>query len=60
MAKQDFMLNIINENTIKDLNLDISLASANLQLVKKIPVTDVNDVATLLLPIVIQYCQKIV
>ena len=49
MAKQDFMLNIINENTIKDLNLDISLASANLQLVKKIPVTDVNDVFCCLL-----------
>ena len=43
------MLNIINENTIKDLNLDISLASSNLQLVKKIPVTDVNDVFCCLL-----------
>ena len=43
------MLNIINENTIKDLNLDVSLASANLQLVKKIPVTDVNDVFCCLL-----------
>ena len=49
MAKQDFMLKIINENTIKDLNLDISLTSANLQLVKKIPVTDVNDVFCCLL-----------
>ena len=43
------MLNIINENTIKDLNLDVSLASANLQLVKQIPITDVNDVFCCLL-----------
>ena len=43
------MLSIINENTIKDLNLDVSLASANLQLVKQIPITDVNDVFCCLL-----------
>ena len=43
------MLNIINDNTIKDLNLDVSLASANLQLVKQIPITDVNDVFCCLL-----------
>ena len=38
------MLNKINEDKIKDLNLNVSLASANLQLVKQIPITDVNDV----------------
>ena len=40
---------IINQEKIKDLNLDVSLSSANLQLVKKIPVTDVNDVLCCLL-----------
>lgn len=40
---------IINQNKIKDLNLDVSLASANLQLVKQIPITDVNDVLCCLL-----------
>ena len=39
----------INQETIKDLNLDISLASDNLQLVKQISVTDVNDVFCCLL-----------
>ena len=43
------MLNRIDQETIKNLNLDISLASANLQLVKKIPVTDVNDIFCCLL-----------
>ena len=43
------MLNTINQEQIKDLNLDISLASANLQLVKQIPITDVNDVFCCLL-----------
>ena len=43
------MLNRINEDKIKDLNLDISLAYANLQLVKQIPITDVNDVFCCLL-----------
>ena len=43
------MLNKINEATIKNLNLDVSLASANLQLVKQIPITDVNDVFCCLL-----------
>ena len=33
----------LNNQQIKDLNLDISLASGNLQLVKKVKVTDVND-----------------
>lgn len=42
----------IGEQKIEDLNLDISLASSNLQLVKQVKVTDVNDVATLLLPTV--------
>ena len=42
----------IGEEKIEDLNLDISLASSNLQLVKQVKVTDVNDVATLLLPTV--------
>lgn len=40
---------ILNQEEIKDLNLEVSLASANLQLVKKIPVTDVNDVFCCLL-----------
>lgn len=33
----------LNTQQIQDLNLDISLASGNLQLVKKVKVTDVND-----------------
>ena len=33
----------LNNQQIKDLNLDISLASGNLQLVKKVKVTDDND-----------------
>ena len=33
----------MNNQQIKDLNLGISLASGNLQLVKKVKVTDVND-----------------
>jgi len=33
----------IGKEKIEDLNLDISLASSNVQLVKKVPVTDVND-----------------
>ena len=41
------MLNRIDQEIIK--NLDISLASANLQLVKQIPVTDVNDIFCCLL-----------
>ena len=43
------MVSVINQEKIKNLNLDVSLASANLQLVKKIPVTDVNDVFCCLL-----------
>ena len=43
------MVSLINEDKIKDLNLDISLASANLQLVKQIPITDVNDIFCCLL-----------
>ena len=43
------MLSTINQEKIKDLNLDISLASANVQLVKQIPITDVNDVFCCLL-----------
>ena len=35
------MNNIINQDKIQDLNLDISLASSHLHLVKKIPITDV-------------------
>ena len=34
----------ISREKIDNLNLDISLASSNVQLVKKVPVTDVNDV----------------
>ena len=33
----------VGKEKIEDLNLDISLASSNVQLVKKVPVTDVND-----------------
>ena len=36
----------IAKEKIEDLNLDISLASSNIQLVKKVAVTDVNDVFT--------------
>ena len=43
------MLNRIDQETIKNLNLDVSLAYANLQLVKQIPITDVNDVFCCLL-----------
>ena len=43
------MLSTINQEKIKDLNLDVSLASSNLQLVKKIPVTDVSDIFCCLL-----------
>ena len=39
----------INQDRIQDLNLDISLASTHLHLVKKIPITDVNDVFCCLL-----------
>ena len=39
----------IAKEKIDNLNLDVSLASANLQLVKQIPVTDVNDVLCCLL-----------
>lgn len=49
--KQDFTMSI-TQDRIKDLNLDILLASSDVQLVKQIPITDVNDVATLLLPTV--------
>ena len=37
----------ISKEKIEDLNLNISLASSDLQLVKQVKVTDVNDVATL-------------
>ena len=43
------MNSIINQGRIQDLNLDISLASTHLHLVKKIPITDVNDVFCCLL-----------
>ena len=33
----------LNQEEIKNLNLDISLTSSDLQLVKQIPITDVND-----------------
>ena len=39
----------INQQKIKDLNLNISLASSHLHLVKQIPITDVNDVFCCLL-----------
>ena len=43
------MVSTINQEAIKNLNLDVSLASANLQLVKQIPITDVNDIFCCLL-----------
>ena len=43
------MVSTINQETIKNLNLDVSLASANLQLVKQITITDVNDILCCLL-----------
>lgn len=46
--KQDFTMSI-TQNRIKDLNLDILLASSDVQLVKQIPITDVNDVFCCLL-----------
>ena len=39
----------ISKEKIEDLNLDISLASSDIQLVKKVRVTDVNDVFCCLL-----------
>ena len=39
----------LNQEEIKNLNLDISLASADLQLVKQIPITNVNDIFCCLL-----------
>ena len=39
----------LDKSKIEDLNLDISLASSDLQLVKKLKVTDVNDVFCCLL-----------
>lgn len=39
----------ITQDRIKDLNLDILLASSDVQLVKQIPITDVNDVFCCLL-----------
>ena len=46
--KQDFTVSI-TQDRIKDLNLDILLASSDVQLVKQIPITDVNDVFCCLL-----------
>ena len=43
------MVSTINQETIKDLNLNVSLASADVQLVKQIPIIDVNDVFCCLL-----------
>ena len=48
LNKQDFTVSI-TQDRIKDLNLDISLASSDVQLVKQIPITDVNDVFCCLL-----------
>ena len=48
LNKQDFTVSI-TQDIIKDLNLDISLASSDVQLVKQIPITDVNDVFCCLL-----------
>ena len=43
------MNSIINQGRIQDLNLNISLASTHFHLVKKIPITDVNNVFCCLL-----------
>ena len=43
------MNNTIGQDKIKDLNLNISLTSSYLHLVKQIPITDVNDVFCCLL-----------
>ena len=43
------MNNMISQERIQDLNLDISLSSTHLHLVKKIPITDVNDIFCCLL-----------
>ena len=43
------MVSTINQETIKDLNLNVSLASADVPLVKQIPIIDVNDVFCCLL-----------
>ena len=43
------MVSTINQETIKDLNLNVSLTSADVQLVKQIPIIDVNDVFCCLL-----------
>ena len=40
---KSFMNNTIGQDKIKDLNLNISLTSSHLHLVKQIPITDVND-----------------
>lgn len=45
----------ISREKIDNLNLDISLASSNVQLVKKVPVTDVNDVFCCLLLATLKY-----
>ena len=39
----------LSKEKIEDLNLDISLTSSDIQLVKKVKVTDVNDVFCCLL-----------
>jgi len=49
VENKSFMNNTIGQERIQDLNLDISLASTHLHLVKKIPITDVNDVFCCLL-----------
>lgn len=51
MENKSFMNNVItiNQDRIQDLNLNISLASSHFHLVKKIPITDVNDVFCCLL-----------
>ena len=46
---KSFMNNTIGQDKIKDLNLNISLTSSHLHLVKQIPITDVNDVFCCLL-----------
>ena len=43
VENKSFMNNTIGQDKIKDLNLNISLTSSHLHLVKQIPIIDVND-----------------
>lgn len=57
MGDMKYTLSISREK-IDNLNLDISLTSSDVQLVKKVAVTDVNDAFCCLLLATLKYCQK--